>query len=244
LGARRKHSALSAWLARHSAEQVAVFDFSVRELGIGYEMLSVVLSDGLVLCAAGEFWKARGCARLCADVAERHAAVVAGTLRVLERRSRHYGLVPEVHALDSEDFCTAVAKSKCSWNRLLHLRLFGLRGRWFHKLLILQEIFEEVSATFTLTARELADGTSISSRADWDTLKLAYIDWNTCMQETTILLRCLLTMLAPGEVRDLRRELQQKFEQQQQVEAQRPSEWREMEEAEEETSHPEGRPYL
>jgi hypothetical protein len=238
LGILRKRSALSAWLARLSAEKAAVYEPSVRELETGYALLSIALDDGLRLCDSGNLWAARGAAGLCAELAERHGVTLCGALSTMERRSRHCGMLPEVHPLDAETFRTEAARSSCFWNGLLHRVLFSSRQRWFHKLETLQTILGDVQETFVCTAREIADGVSVSPLADWETLERAHDDWNTCLRETTVLLKCLLTTLAPGEVQELQREL----EKQRQVEATRPPEWRDEEVQEEKTSRPEGRP--
>jgi len=240
LGKLRQLSALSAWLARLSAEKAAVYEPSVRELETGYDLLSIALDEGLQLGAAGDLAGARAAAGLCGELAERHASLLCRALRTMERRSRHFGALPQVHALDADTFRTEGIQSLCFWNGLLHRVLFSARSRWFHKLETLQRILDELRGTFRLTARELADGASLSPLADWETLERTHDDWNTCLQETTVLLKCLLTTLAPGEVEELRRELVEE----KRTEAQRPSEWLGEEEKEETPSQPEGRPYV
>jgi hypothetical protein len=236
----QRSSALSAWLARLSAEKAAVYEPSVRELETGYDLLSIALDEGLRLREAGDLWGARAAASLCGELAQRHADALCRALGTMERRSRHFGMLPEVHALDAETFRSEGARSSCFWNGLLHRVLFSARSRWFHKLETLQKILGDLQGAFVQTARELAEGASVSPLADWETLECAHDDWNTCLRETTVLLKCLLTTLAPGEVEELRREL----EEQRQGEAQRTSESLEEEEQKGNTSYPEGRPYV
>ena len=215
----RNRSALSAWLSRLSAEKAAVFEPSVRELEQSYDILSLTLNEGLCLREAGEFYNARGAAQLCAELAERHGAMLQGALATMERRSRHFGILPEVQPLDPENFRSEEVRSSCFWNGLLHHVLFSARQRWFHKLMTLQEILGDVQKSFLSAATEIAEGCSVSPMADWETLERAHDDWNTCLRETTVLLKCLLTTLAPAEVEELRREL----EKQRQVEFKKPS---------------------
>jgi hypothetical protein len=239
LGMQQNRSALAAWLSRLSAEKAAVYEPSVRELDTGYDLLSVALNEGLQLREAGNLWGARASAGLCGELAERHANLLCRALGTMERRSRHFGMLPEVDALDADTFRTGGARSSCFWNGLLHRVLFSGRSRWFHKLETLQEILDDLRGTFCQTARELADGASLSPLADWETLERVHDDWNTCLRETTVLLKCLLTTLAPSEVEELRREL----EEQRQADAPRPSEWLGEEEKSGNTSQPQGRPY-
>jgi hypothetical protein len=240
LGARRKPSILSAWLARLSAEKAAVYEPSARELEAGYDLLSIVLDDGLQRQESGDWRGARTLVGLCGELAERHAVLLCGALGTMERRSRHFGKLPEVTPLDQETFRTDAARSSCFWNGLLHRVLFSARSRWFHKLRTLGEILDEVRAGFLRAAREIADGVSVSPVAEWESLERTHDDWNTCLRETVVLLKCLLTTLAPGEVEELRREL----EEQRQRAEQRPSAWLDGEKDREESSHHEGRPYV
>jgi len=69
-------------------------------------------------------------------------------------------------------------------------------------------------------------------------LEQMHDDWNTCLRETTILLKCLLTTLAPAEVEELRRELEEKRKR---AEGQ-PLEWRESRKRRARTTRREGHP--
>jgi hypothetical protein len=221
LGKLRKRSILSIWLGHLTAEKAAVYEPSVRDLETGYSLMSVALDEGLRLSETGELWAARKSAELCGELAERHAGLLCGALGTMERRSRHFGTLPEVQPLDAENFRGEGARKASKWNALLHKVLFSARARWFHKLLTLEEILWEVRQTFVETAEKLADGLSVAPARDWSTLEQAHDDWNTCLRECTILLKCLLATLAPGEVEELRRELE---EQRQGAEA-RSSDW-------------------
>lgn len=221
MGKLRKRTILSIWLGRLSAEKAAVYEPSVRDLETGYSLMSVALDEGLRLNEAGELWAARRSAELCGELAERHAGLLCGALETMERRSRHFGSLPEVQPLDAETFRGEAARKASKWNALLHTVLFSARARWFHKLLTLEEILWEVRRTFLETAGGLADGASVAPERDWSTLERAHDDWNTCLRECTILLKCLLDTLAPGEVEELRREL----EDQRQGAERRSSEW-------------------
>ena len=221
MGKLRTRTILSVWLGRLSAEKAAVYEPSVRELETGYCLMSVALDEGLRRNETGELWAARKAAELCGALAERHAGLLCGALGTMERRSRHFGALPEVQPLDAGNFRGDGARIASKWNALLHRVLFSARQRWFHKLLTLEEILWDVRKTFLETAGALADGVSVAPVTDWSTLERAHDDWNTCLRETTILLKCLLDKLAPVEVEELRRELE---EQRERAEGQ-PSEW-------------------
>ena len=221
MGKARKRTILSIWLGRLPAEKAAVYEPSVRALENGYGLVSLALNEGLQLSEAGELRAAREAADLCGALAERHAAALCGALATMERRSRHFGRLPEVVPLDAGTFRGEAGRAASLWNAVLHRVLFSARQRWFHKLRTLEEILWQARATFLTTAGELADGVSLSPNKDWARLEETHDDWNTCLQETVILFKCLLETLAPGEVNELRGELE---EQRERAENE-PSEW-------------------
>ena len=236
MGKLRKRTILSVWLGRLSAERAAVFEPSVRELETGYSLISIALDDGLSRSEAGELRASRAAADLCGALAERHATLLCGALETMERRSRHFGTLPEVDPLDPETFRTEAARTASFWNAVLHRVLFSARQRWFHKLRTLEEILWDVRESFLETAGELAEGVTVAPAQDWARLEQTHDDWNTCLRETTILLKCLLTTLAPGEVEELRRELEEKRKRAEE----QPSEWRERRKREARTARREG----
>ena len=217
----RKRTILSVWLGRLPAEKAAVYEPSVRELETGYSLMSFALDEGLRRSQAGELRMAREAAQLCGGLAERHAAVLCGALRTMERRSRHFGELPEVHPLNAGTFRGEAAQTASKWNALLHKVLFSARARWFHKLHTLEEIVWFTQEIFLETAGELADGISLAPKQAWAQLEATHDDWNTCLQETTILLKCLLDTLVADEVEVLRGELEKQRERAEME----PSEW-------------------
>jgi len=221
LGKARKRTILAIWLGRLPAEKAAVYEPSVRELETGYGLLSLALNEGLQRSEAGELRAAREAADLCGALAERHGAVLCGALATMEQRSRHFGTLPEVDPLDVETFRGEAGRAASKWNALLHQVLFSARQRWFHKVRTLEEILWHTQARFLSTAGELAGGISLAPSEDWARLEETHDDWNTCLQETTILLKCLLETLAPGEVEELRGELEKQRERAENE----PSEW-------------------
>ena len=221
MGKTRKRTILSIWLGRLPAEKAAVYEPSVRILEEGYGLLSLALNEGLVRSEAGEMRAAREAACLCGALAERHGAVLCCALSTLEAGSRHVAAVPEVEPLDAETFRGETGRTASKWNALLHRVVFSARHRWFHKVHTLEEILWHTRARFMSTAGELAEGISLAPKRDWARLEETHDDWNTCLQETIILLKCLLDTLAPGEVEKLRGELEKQRERAENE----PSEW-------------------
>ena len=236
MGKTKKRTILSLWLGRLSAEQAAVYEPSVRALETGFSLIGFALQEGLEHKDTGSLRASREAAELAGELAGRHGALLYGAVVTMERRSRHFGTLPEVDPLDPETFRSDAARTESMWNAMLHRMLFSARQRWFHKLVTLKEILWDVRETFLETAGELAEGVSLEPMKGWALLEQTHDDWNTCLRETTILLKCLLTALAPGEVEELRRELEEKRKRAEE----QPSEWRERRKRKARTTRREG----
>jgi hypothetical protein len=210
LGSPKKRSILSDWRARLSADKACVYDPSARALESGYDLLSIALDAAMCQRDTGDLLGARQALWLSAELAERHARLLEQALHAMEEHSRHFGTVPAVNPLEQEHFRTEAARFRCRWDAVLHRVLFSARSRWFLKLHTLHEISTELRDTYLFSARELADGVSIAPLAEWDLLEALHDDWNTCLRETVILLKCFLTTLEPGEIKAFKHELGEK----------------------------------
>jgi hypothetical protein len=208
LGTLPKRSILSAWFGRLPEEKAAVYDACAVELESGFNLLSIALNEGLRLKELGHIRSARETAALCRELAQRHARLLESVLRVLDRESRHLALLPDALPFEVEAFRTPAARSSCFWNGLLHRVLFSFRTRWFHKLHSLQEIVGQVSQAFLQSAEELSSGFSLAPSVEWEALETLHDDWNTCLRETVVVLKCLLDSAASHELAGLRRELE------------------------------------
>jgi hypothetical protein len=199
LGTSYKRAILSSWLARLSEEKAAVYERTVRALESGYGLFSISLNEALSLREEGELPGARLGLRLSTELASRHAQLLSGTLRAMEEHSRHCGSAPKVIALHPDEFRNEAAQQRAMWCALLHNVLFSRRARWFLKLGGLIGISADLETTCGPLAAQLAEGTSLTPLSDWGALEALHDDWNTCLQETVVLLKCFLTTLEAGE---------------------------------------------
>ena len=207
MGTLPKRSILSVWFARLPEEKAVVYDACATELESGFAQLSVALDEGMRQQELGHLRRTREAAVLCRELAERHGHLLRNVLRVLDQESRHLAALPDALPIDGASYRTAAARSKCFWDGLLRRVLFSARIRWLHKLNSLREILADTSRTFVRTAEEISCGLSLAPVGEWATLEALHDDWNTCLQETVIHLKCLLDRAAPRELEGLRREL-------------------------------------
>ena len=207
MGTLPKRSILSVWFTRLPEEKAVVYDACATELESGFALLSVALNEGMRQQELGHLRSTREAAGLCRELAERHGRLLGSVLRVLDQESRHLAALPDALPIDGESYRTAAARSKCFWDGLLRRVLFSTRTRWLHKLNSLREILADISGTFVCTAEEISCGLSLTPLGEWAALEALHYDWNTCLQETVIHLKCLLDTAAPRELEGLRREL-------------------------------------
>ncbi len=196
------------WLAWLPAEQDRLFEGSVALLEAPYAMLSVTLDEAFSLREKGALVHAREQAAVCADLFDRLAGYLLGTLRALEDHGRHFGTLPNVAALNPKFFRGTTAQHISRRSGLLHRVLFSSRSRFFFKLRALVETVEHLREQFRDAAQELADGASVHPGADWLRLDILHYDLNTCLREIIVVLKSFLCALPGEEVQPFRRKLQ------------------------------------
>ena len=196
------------WLAWLPVEQDRLFEATIAQLEASYSMLSVTLNEAFSLREKGTLVHAREQAGVCADLVDRLAGYLLGTLHALEDHGRHFGTLPNVAALKPDFFRGQTAQHIARRSSLLHRVLFSSRSRFFFKLRALLEMVEHLRQQFRNAAEELAEGASIHPGADWLQLDLLHYDLNTCLRETIVVLKSFLCALPGEEVQPFRQKLQ------------------------------------
>ena len=204
----RARSVRENWLAWLPAEKDALFEAAANRLEVLYSMLSIALDEAFELRAKGALAHAREQAGICADLLDRLAACLLGTLRAMEDHGRHFGTLPDVAALNPEFFRGETAQRSARRSSMLSRVLFSSRSRFFHKLRALAETVETLQEEFRAAAEELADGSSVHPGADWQALDFLHYDLNTCLREAVVVLKCFLCVLPEEEVPPFRQKLQ------------------------------------
>ena len=92
-------------------------------------------------------------------------------------------------------------------NNLLAKVLFRERTRFFHKLYSLGEIVEDLQEEARAIISGISDGASQFPDRAWQQLEVLGYDLNTCMGETTIILKSFFCALPPEELETFRKKL-------------------------------------
>jgi hypothetical protein len=173
----------------------------------------VTLNEALALRASGSLVGARECAGVAAELLNRLAGRLRGTLRALEEQARHLSSLPEVLSLDAANFRGVHSRRQADWNRLLHRVLLNSRSRFFHKVSVLDDLVEMLAREFQEAATEIAEGSSVRPDAQWAALDSLHYDLNTCQQETIVVLKSFLLSLPAEQVEGFSRRLAEAVEQ-------------------------------
>ncbi len=161
-------------------------------------MMSVALDDALAMRARGLLVSARHQVPIAADLLERLAVSLISFCDVVSLRGRHVMDIPPVEPLNSEFFRGHTGQAAACRNKLLHHVLFGDRYRFFQKLRILSDTIEQLRREFDDAAGEIARGVSIRPSTCWEAFDSLHYDFNTCLREAEVLLKCFLRAL-PAE---------------------------------------------
>jgi hypothetical protein len=189
------------WSASLPREKLDLFKHIKSGGEVCYVMSSISLDEGLRLISHGSPVSARQCAANSAEFLQCLASKLLVVLDAMEKHGRHFGTLPLVEPLDSSSFCGKTAQLAASWNNLLHKVLLSDRSRFFYKLQTLAGVVEETAREFFESAEELVEGSTAQPAACWEALKCLNYDLNTCLCETSVVLKSFLRALPDEELK-------------------------------------------
>src|ERR1700722_15870147 len=194
----------SAWLPD---EMDQLFGATRTELESSNGILSVVLDEGLALCEREQFSVAKERVTAFAELFDRLAVRLRLVIRTIEEHGSHFGTLPNVTPLTSENFRGKTAQRISFMDSLLAKVVFRGRTRFFHKLNALKEIIEELQKETHIIVGDVAGGGPVFPNRAWRELEVLGYDLNTCMGETTVLLKSFFCALPAEELEAFRLKL-------------------------------------
>jgi hypothetical protein len=195
------------WFAWIPDEMDQLFDATRNELETSNVILSISLDEALSLCKGGQFDSAKQRAIIITGLFDRLAARVVHVIRTIKDHGSHFGTLPNVKPLSPSNFRGATAQRVSFMNNLLAKVLFGERTRFFHKLDSLGEITEDLQKEAQAILGSISDGASEFPDRAWHLLEVLGYDLNTCMGETTVILKSFFCALPPEELETFRAKL-------------------------------------
>jgi hypothetical protein len=195
------------WFAWIPNEMDQLFDATRHELESSNFILSISLDEALSLCKRGQFDSAKERVAVITGLFDRLAVHVGHVIRTIKDHGAHFGTLPNVKPLSPSNFRGATAQRVALMNNLLAKVLFPERTRFFHKLHSLGEIIEDLQKEAGSILSGISDGASRFPDRAFQVLEVLGYDLNTCMGETTIILKSFFCALPPEELETFRAKL-------------------------------------
>jgi hypothetical protein len=203
----RSRSVREDWFAWIPNEMDQLFDSTRHELESSNFILSLSLDEALALCKGGQFDSAKERAIVIAGLFDRLAVRIGHVIRTIKDHGSHFGTLPNVTPLSSSNFRGPAAQRVSLMNNLLAKVLFRERTRFFHKLSSLGEIVDDLQNEARSIVTGISEGGSQLPDRAWELLEVLGYDLNTCMGETTVILKSFFCALPPEELEPFRQKL-------------------------------------
>jgi hypothetical protein len=203
----RSRSVREDWFAWIPNEMDQLFDATRHELESFNIILSIGLDEALSLCKGGRFDSAREQANIIAGLFDRLAVRIGHVICTIKDHGSHFGTLPNVKPLSPSNFRGTAAQRVAIMNNLLAKVVFRERTRFFHKLYSLAEIVEDSQKEARAIIEGISEGATKFPDKAWQQLEVLSYDLNTCMGETTVILKSFFCALPPEELEPFRRKL-------------------------------------
>ena len=203
----RSRTVREDWFAWLPEEMEQLFGATRSELECSNRILSVALDEALGHCAQEQFTIAKERVTAFAGLFDRLAIRLRLVIRTIEEHGSHFRTLPNVTALASENFRGTTAQRISFMDNVLAKVVFRGRTRFFHKLHALREIIEELQKETRVIVEDVSEGEPESPARAWKELEVLGYDLNTCMGETTIILKSFFCALPAEELETFRQRL-------------------------------------
>jgi hypothetical protein len=177
-----------------------LFGTARHEMESSNLILSVSLDDALALCKRGDYTTARDRVQVVKGLFDRLAVRVNSVVLAIKDHGFHFGTLPNVTSLSPSNFRGSLAQRIALKDSVLAKVLFRERTRFFHKLDALGDIVDGLQQQAGAILVEISAEAPEVSERDWQELEVIGYDLNTCMQETTIILKSFFCALPAEEL--------------------------------------------
>src|ERR1700686_597 len=154
----------SAWLPD---EMDQLFGATRTELESSNGILSVVLDEGIALCEQEQFAIAKERVTAFAELFDRLAIRLRLVIRTIEEHGSHFGTLPNVTALASENFRGTPGQRISFMDNLLAKVVLRGRMSFLHKLHALKDILEELQKEPRAIVEDVSDGAPVLPDRVW-----------------------------------------------------------------------------
>ena len=186
------------WLPNESAQ---VFDDLRNELAVSCVILGVILNEALSTSPDGATGTAPQLAILFAGLFDRLVHHLGIVLSAVEEHGRECGTRPNAAPLRPEYFRSPQAKQVARASRLLSCLCMTDRSVFNPKLTAIRKVIAGLQHQARNETRGIAAGEPRGAHDPrWARLEVLQYDLNTCLQETTVVLKSFFRALPDHEV--------------------------------------------
>jgi hypothetical protein len=203
----RSRTVREDWFAWLPDEMDQLFGATRNELESSNGILNVALDEALSVCEEEQFTIAKERVTCFAELFDRLAVRLQLVIRTIEEHGSHFGTLPNVTPLTADNFRGTTAQRISFMDGLLATVVFHGRTRFFHKLHALKDIIEELQKETRIVVEDVIDGAPVFPVRAWRELEVLGYDLNTCMGETTVLLKSFFCALPAEELEAFRQKL-------------------------------------
>lgn len=204
----RTGSVIQDWRAPLSSEKSVTYLHALRLFETSYAMFSINLDEALGLRRIGRLDKAYMALSVTPALCKRLAGNVQVLLRALLAHAKHFRITPNISPLDPDNFQQNISRRAAHFNRLCSHILLSQRSQFSHKISTLLELIEDLNTTFSSTAAELGELSSLHPERAWEILDATHYDINTCLRESIVLLKSFLHALPEEQLPEFNATLQ------------------------------------
>jgi hypothetical protein len=190
------------WRQPLSENKSRAYHQCIRRLETAYGMFSVNFDEALGMRRRGRDSKACQVLSVAPALCDRLAHLLRCLLGVMLDYSKHFGIAPNLVALDAQNFQNSRSQRVALFNDLLTRVLLTRKSQFVHKISALADLVDDLYSSFESTAEALASGESLRPGDDWKLLDCVHYDLNTCLRETVVLYKSFLHALPEQQLAD------------------------------------------
>jgi len=201
---RRSDSVSLDWRTPLSPEKNHSYNHMLHDLQSCYRMFSVNLDEAMGMRRIGRCDLAYQILTLAPTLCDKLTSALQRDLHAMSLLARHFGIAPNMAALDPENFRNSKSQRVARYNGILGRVLLTRRSQFLQKLSALAELVEDLGKSYEESSEELAEGLSLDADHCWDTLDRSHYDLTTCFSETDVLLKSFLLALPEKQLAGFR----------------------------------------
>jgi hypothetical protein len=202
-------SVSQSWRSPLSPEKSIPYSHTLRLLETSYTIFSINLDEAIGLRSNGQLGKAYQILSITPALCQRFANQLQLLLRAMLSHAKHFHVVPSINPLNPENFQDPRSRRAANFNSLCSRVLLTRRSQFLHKLSTLLDLTEDLEKSFTEAAADLKDSSSLQPEREWALLDSYHYDINTCLRESTVILKCFFHALPSEQLSEFAAALQQ-----------------------------------